>query len=218
MRQIFDAMDQNNNNLLEPVEVQNHAGKIELFFMQHGVSRDDVLSKEEEETLSFNDVKERFLRGRELLRKKQGLSEIGLLRIIAECVEGGSPAHPLEWVFGMSDDEISAWVAGPVSKKLSKAFIDKRDEMAAAARQKDDKEFLDKSNEKYAMHDVAHFGPIEDYYKVLPAVCPSFPACRQTPHTCQNSFLFLVLRWRCRMHSQTSDSDRTRSVKSALCN
>lgn len=219
MQELFAWTDKDQDGLLNYVEIKDHAEKMGLFFLQHGVSKDEVLpSDKPDRKLSFEEVQMRFQRGRELRHKEQGLGKLELLRVIAECVEGGSPAYPLESVFSMSHDEIRRWISGPVSEELSKAFILKKDERVAAAELRGRKARRSNFYEKCAMQAVAKFGPMEDYYKVSPPLCPtSFLQSTQNPLLCKDHFLsvFLLLR-RC-MHSSTLGSDGKDLVIHALC-
>lgn len=73
----------------------------------------------------------------------------------------------------MSHDEIRRRVADPVSEELSKDLIQKRDEWKAGAALGEQKAPRSCINEKCAMHAIAKFGPIEDYFKVPPPLCPT---------------------------------------------
>ena len=72
--------------------------------------------------LSYDDYEVRVAREWELERKASSLGDLNILRVMAECIPGGSAASPLAGLQGMTESALSALWQTAIGRRLEEAL------------------------------------------------------------------------------------------------
>ncbi|EKX30898.1 hypothetical protein GUITHDRAFT_122896, partial [Guillardia theta CCMP2712] len=119
--------------------------------------------------LSYDDYEVRVAREWELERKASSLGDLNILRVMAECIPGGSAASPLAGLQGMTESALSALWQTAIGRRLEEAL---RRPAEAGGRAGGDSPTS--HNSKFAVNESdgtgsgevreAVYGKIEEYY------------------------------------------------------
>jgi hypothetical protein len=168
LRKIFDEMDLDKNKMLSKEE-RTSGKQLKSFLNDHGV--DGLLQTLQEKIgdVTFEGLKHKVEKERELARKSQALNSdsMNLLRVIAETIPGGSLDKPLLALELMKPTQISHLCRFVLARELEAAMIkyhEQAKQKPATLTIRDEEADEYGGNMKFALQEAV-FGPIEDYHK-----------------------------------------------------
>uniref|UniRef100_A0A0C3SIQ8 Uncharacterized protein n=2 Tax=Guillardia theta (strain CCMP2712) TaxID=905079 RepID=A0A0C3SIQ8_GUITC len=90
--------------------------------MALGVDASALMPYAGPDKLSYDDYEVRVAREWELERKASSLGDLNILRVMAECIPGGSAASPLAGLQGMTESALSALWQTAIGRRLEEAL------------------------------------------------------------------------------------------------
>ena len=137
-----------------------------------GVDVSALIQHASPDKLSYEDYEVRVVREWELVRKASSLADMDMLRVMAECIPGGSVESPLAGLQGMTASAMSALWQTAISGRLKEALG-----RPGEARGREAGVCSTLYNSKYSLNEAeatgseetreAVYGKIEEYYRGL---------------------------------------------------
>jgi hypothetical protein len=166
---IFNQLDANHNSKLNETECRDMAKFVDAFLFKLGTTWDEVgaCKMMGDKELSLKDFKFAVQHVREISGKEQIMSQIGVQRIVAECIPGGCPDYPLMGLQSMTDEDIMHLCRNDIASKLQEALH----LYATSQRHCIPANVSDEGgNAKFISAREAVYGEIDEYYEGLEGI------------------------------------------------
>jgi len=142
-----------------PLESKDYSTILNNLVVALGIDASALMPHAGPDKLSYDDYEVRVAREWELERKASSLGDLNILRVMAECIPGGSAASPLAGLQGMTESALSALWQTAIGRRLEEAL---RRPAEAGGRAGGDGPTS--HNSKFAEVREAVYGKIEEYY------------------------------------------------------
>ncbi len=138
---------------------------LDNFFFNYGVTADEIAISMRAQDLTVESFKYAVEHEWELSRKEQSLSTLHVQRIMAACIPGGSPEHPLMALESMTRDQIAHLCRVDIAAALETALHDHITTQRLSCSPTDTNQHG--GNTKFAAQTVATFGQMDEYFQGL---------------------------------------------------